>query len=115
MTIGRRNGPIQGTQYGSGNEQRNYFAPVTQYVFTGGLERLRDVSFDPAPLARDMDLARFIGREWLIGRIDAFIAGRPRGYIIIHAEAGVGKSTLAAHLAGTRPWPCHFTRLPGGR
>src|SRR6266571_2622661 len=112
MTIGRRRGPVQGAQYGSGNEQRNYFAPVTQYVFTGGLERLRDVSFDPAPLARDLDLARFTGREWLIGRIDAFIAGRPRGYVVIQAEAGVGKSTLAAHLAGSRPWPCHFTRLP---
>src|SRR5208337_335507 len=44
-----------------------------------------------------------------------FIGDRPRGYVIIQAEAGVGKSTLAAHLAGTRPWPCHFTRLPGGR
>jgi WD40 repeat protein len=115
MTIRRRRGPVQGAQYGSGNEQRNYFAPVTQYVFTGGLERLRDVSFDPAPLARELDLARFTGREWLIGQIDAFIANRPRGYVVIQAEAGVGKSTLAAHLAGSRPWPCHFTRLPGGR
>jgi hypothetical protein len=35
--------------------------------------------------------------------------------VIIQAEAGVGKSTLAARLAGTRPWPCHFNRLPGGR
>ena len=40
MTIGRRNGPIQGTQYGSGNEQRNYFARVTQYLFSGEFERL---------------------------------------------------------------------------
>ena len=71
--------------------------------------------FDPAPLARDLDLARFTGREWLIGQIDEFIRDRPRGYVIIQAEAGVGKSTLAAHLAGTRPWLCHFTRLPGGR
>ena len=106
---------MQGVQYGSGNEQQNYFAPVTQYLFSGGFERLRDVCFDPAPLARDLDLARFTGREWLISQIDAFIADRPRGYVIIQAEAGVGKSTLAAHLAGTRPWPCHFTRLPGGR
>ena len=114
MKTGRRE-PVQGVQYGSGNKQQNYFAPVTQYVFSGGFERLRDVCFDPAPLARDLDLARFTGREWLIGQIDTFIEDRPRGYVIIQAEAGVGKSTLAAHLAGTRPWPCHFTRLPGGR
>ena len=91
------------------------FAPVTQYLFSGEFERLRDMCFDPAPLARDLDLARFTGREWLIRQIDAFIQRRPRGYVIIQAEAGVGKSTLAAHLAGTRPWLCHFTRLPGGR
>ena len=90
-------------------------APVKQDLFSGKFERLRDVCFDPAPLVRDLDLARFTGREWLIRQIDAFIQRRPRGYVIIQAEAGVGKSTLAAHLAGTRPWPCHFTRLPGGR
>ena len=111
----RRREPVQGAQYGSGNQQQNFFAPVMQYLFSGGFERLRDVCFDPAPLARDLDLARFTGRDWLIAEIDAFIANRPRGYVIIQAEAGVGKSTLAAHLAGTRPWPCHFTRLPGGR
>ena len=116
MTPGRQREPVQGIQYGLGNEQRNYFAPVgQQYLLSGGFERLRDMIFDPAPLARDLDLARFTGREWLISKIDAFIKNRPRGYVIIQAEAGVGKSTLAAHLAGTRPWPCHFTRLAGGR
>ena len=91
------------------------FATVTQDLFSGEFERLRDMCFDPAPLARDLDLARFTGREWLISQIDTFIQRRPRGYVIIQAEAGVGKSTLAAHLARTRPWLCHFTRLPGGR
>ena len=115
MTISKRREPVQGVQYGSGNEQQNYFAPVTQYVFSGTFERLGDVCFDPAPLARDLDLVRFTGREWLIRQIDAFINDRPRGYVIIQAEAGMGKSTLAAHLVGTRPWLFHFTRLPGGR
>ncbi len=86
-----------------------------QYFFSGGFERLRDVCFDPAPLARDLDLARFTGREWLIEQIDAFIRDRPRGYVIVQAEAGVGKSTLAAYLVGTQRWLFHFTRLPGGR
>jgi hypothetical protein len=67
------------------------FAPVTQHLFSGEFERLRDACFDPAPLARDLDLARFTGREWLISHIDAFIRQRPRGYVIIQAEAGVGK------------------------
>jgi WD40 repeat protein len=106
---------IQGAQFGSGNTQENYFAPVTRNLFVGGFDRLSDVCFDPAPLARELDLDRFTGREWLIGRIDAFIQTRRRGYIIVQAEAGVGKSTLAAHLVATRRWLHHFTRLPGGR
>jgi len=108
-------GSVHGAQYGSGNAQWNFFAPVTQNLFVGTFERLRDVCFDPASLERDLDLAHFTGREWLINRIDAFIARRPRGYMIIQAEAGTGKSSLAAHLVGTRPWLHHFTRLPGGR
>jgi hypothetical protein len=73
------------------------------------------VCFDPAPLARDLDLAHFTGREWLIEKVDGFIEARSRGHLIIRAETGLGKSTLAAHLVGTRPWLHHFTRLPGGR
>ena len=113
MRGGRRES-VKGVQYGSDNEQLNYYAPVTQYLFSGEFERLPDVRFNP-PLARELDLARFTGREWLIKRVDKFIADRPRGYVIIQAEAGVGKSTLAAHLAWKRRWPCHFTQLPGGR
>jgi hypothetical protein len=107
--------PVLGAHYGDGNKQWNYFAPITRNLFTGASERLRDVCFDPAPLARDLDLVHFTGREWLIGKVDGFIKARPRGHLIIRAEGGLGKSTLAAHLVGTRPWLHHFTRLPGGR
>ncbi|MFJ9083876.1 AAA family ATPase [Streptomyces sp. NPDC102384] len=93
----------------------NYYGPVVRNLFIGPVQRLQDVCFDPAPLERDLDLARFAGRDWLIERIDEFIAANPRGYVLVQAEAGVGKSTLAAHLVWTRPWLQHFTRLPGGR
>jgi WD40 repeat protein len=106
---------LQGVQRGGRNRQWNFFAPVTVNMFGPGLERLRDVCFDPAPLARDLDLAWFTGREWLIESIDRFISEKPRGYVIVQAEAGIGKSTLAAHLVWSRPWLHHFTRLPGGR
>ncbi|SRR6266702_2959431 len=113
MSVRRARGvPIQGAQHGDHNDQRNYFAPVTESLFAGGFERLRDVWFDPAVLARDLDLARFTGREWLIQQIDDFIDKRSRGYVVVQAEAGVGKSSLAAHLVGTRPWLRHFTRWP---
>ena len=107
--------PSQGVQHGDQNVQHNYFGPVTANLFAGGFERLQDVCFDPGVLERDLDLGRFTGREELIGRIDQFIAARPRGYMVVQAEAGVGKSSLAAHLVWTRRWLHHFTRLPGGR
>ncbi|MER6004924.1 AAA family ATPase [Nonomuraea angiospora] len=102
-----------GVQFGDHNEQHNYFS--IQRLFYGPTERLQDVCFDPEPLERDLDLAHFTGRGWLIDQIDAFIAANPRGYLILQGEAGVGKSTLAAYLVRTRPWLHHFTRLPGGR
>ncbi len=112
---GGAGGPLQGAQFGDQNVQRNYFAPVTNTLFAGSFERLRDACFDPAGLERDLDLVRFTGREWLIDRIDAFISDHDRGYVVVMGEAGVGKSCLAGHLVGTRPWLHHFTRLPGGR
>ncbi len=95
--------------------QHNYFGPVTASLFAGGFERLPDVYLDPGLLERELDLARFTGREELIERIDQLIAARPFGYVMIRAEAGVGKSSLAAYLVWTRRWLHHFTRLPGGR
>ena len=91
-----------------------YFAPGNASLFEA-FEGLRDVCLDPSSLERDLDLARFTGREWLIGRLDQFIEDHARGYVIIRGEAGVGKSCLAAHLVRTRPWLQHFTELPGGR
>ena len=115
MAISRKRGtPVQGAQIGDHNKQWNFFAPVT-LNFSGEFERLQDACFDPTPLARDLDLDHFTGRDWLIEQIDGFVSDRPRGYVIIRAEAGVGKSTLAAQLVRTRPWLHHFTRLPGGR
>ena len=115
MAISRKRGtPAQGVQIGDHNRQWNFFAPVALNFF-GEFERLQDACFDPTPLARDLDLDRFTGRDWLIEQIDAFVKERRRGYVIIRAEAGVGKSTLAAYLVRTRPWLHHFTRLPGGR
>jgi hypothetical protein len=89
---------------------------------------LRDVTIDLDPLPGDLglvDLADpdkplgyFTGREWLIERIEGFIEGcvrrRVGGYVLVEAEAGMGKSALATYLAFTRAWPTHVTRLPGG-
>ncbi|WP_238012019.1 hypothetical protein KZZ52_52520 [Dactylosporangium sp. AC04546] len=58
----------------------------------------------------DVDVARFVGRAWVIERIDAFLARRQCGYVWIEAAAGMGKTALAAHLVDRRGWLSHFVR-----
>lgn len=90
--------------------------PITVNINYGAFDGLREAIFDPSSLAKTLDLRHFTGREWLIAKIDDYIAAHPDGsYVIIRAEAGVGKSTLAAHLVWTRSCAYHFTRLDGAR
>ncbi len=49
----------------------------------------------------------FTGRQWLLTEIDAFIAQTDRGYFVIQADAGTGKSAFAVWCAGQRNWPIH--------
>ncbi len=89
--------------------------PITVNIRYGAFDRLRDAIFKPDKLAKTLDLQHFTGREWLIAKIDDYIDSHDSGYVVIRAEAGVGKSTLAAHLVWTRPCAYHFTRLTGAR
>jgi WD40 repeat protein len=94
---------------------RDITGPVTVNVTHRVSDWLRDAIFDPAPLRDVLDLDRFTGRDWIIGQIDEFIATQRRGYVMVQAEAGVGKSALAAHLVFTRSCAYHFTRIEGAR
>lgn len=94
---------------------RDINAPVTVSIQYGSFTRLDDAIVDPAPLVDALDLARFTGREWLVEQVDDALAHQDKGYVLILSEAGIGKTSLAAHLARNRGWPQHFTALDGGR
>jgi hypothetical protein len=101
-----------GSQFGSNNKQVNVFGNVTTGgVFVGSFARLRDRWLDPAPIFGDVTVESFTGRQWLVERLDKFIARNDYGHVVVQAEAGLGKTALAAWLAWERDWPCHFTRL----
>jgi hypothetical protein len=82
---------------------------ITGNVFFGSFTRLKDPWRDPQVEFERVQLENFAGREWLLGQIDGYLAGHTHGYVIVEADAGLGKSTLAAWLARSRGWPCHFT------
>ncbi|MEU0194079.1 AAA family ATPase [Streptomyces afghaniensis] len=94
---------------------RDINAPVTVSIQYGSSERLTDALLDPAPLVDSLGLERFTGREWLVERVDRALARQDKGYVLVLSEAGIGKTSLAAHLAQARGWPRHFTALYGGR
>ncbi|ONH59045.1 hypothetical protein CcI49_18025 [Frankia sp. CcI49] len=105
------------------------YGHVWQQRFSGPFRLLRDAVIPLDPLPGDLRLVdptdpgnpvgRFRGRTELIEKIDIAIGRcmqqRRGGYLLIEAEAGMGKSALAAYLAFTRGWPAHFARLADGR
>jgi hypothetical protein len=88
---------------------------ITGDVFVGRFARLRDKWLDPAPVFEDVQVQRFAGRGWLLDQLDTFLATHDRGHVVVQADAGLGKTALAASLAYSRNWPCHFTRGRNGQ
>ena len=67
-------------------------------------------------LASYLQLDRFTGRNQMRDDIDAAIDQLCSGYVIVQAEAGLGKTAFAADLVQRRePSAFHFTWLPNGR
>lgn len=88
---------------------------ISGEIFTGRYARLREVWLDPAPVLDEVEVSRFVGREWVTRSLDRFLRRHDRGYFVIQAAAGLGKTMFAAWLAQSRGWPCHFTRRRKGR
>ncbi|WP_144082855.1 MULTISPECIES: hypothetical protein, partial [unclassified Micromonospora] len=119
--VPERIGSVQGG--GSGPTIGVNHGTVAGTVLAGNATGLADVVLDPSliPLelgltVNDEPVGGFTGRGWLVKKIDARIAqvaARPvGGYVLVEAEAGLGKSALATYLAfsPTRRWPAHFSR-----
>jgi hypothetical protein len=83
-------------------------------VYVGEYERLEDVRQYADGLVAELDLPHFAGRGWLLEIIDEFLRSADRGYFVLAADAGLGKTAFCAWLAQTRGYPQHFARLPGG-
>jgi len=82
--------------------------------FIGDYERLRDAYIEPWSVFERVNLKDFVGREWLLAQVDAFLRDHDRGYFILEAEAGLGKTTFLAWVTRERGYVHHFTELAPG-
>jgi len=78
-----------------------------------GLVPLQLAVQDPQPVFTDVRLSEFVGREWLFDQVDRFLTEQACGFVIIQADAGLGKTTLAARLVQQQGFLSHFTCLGG--
>jgi molybdopterin-biosynthesis enzyme MoeA-like protein len=83
-------------------------------VFVGKYETLRVAYINPKEVFDRVDLDHFVGREWLVDMIDSFISNHDRGYFILEAGAGFGKSTFMAWLVQKRGYIHNFCELTPG-
>lgn len=70
---------------------------------------------DPGAVFTAVGVEGFTGRDWLVAELDRFIGASPCGYVLVEADAGVGKTALAAWLVRTRNYISHFSRYADGR
>lgn len=71
--------------------------------------------FELQQLIVDEHACNFVGRGLIQRSFDRFLAENPRGYFIVWAEPGQGKTALACHLVKSRGLPHHFIRRGTGR
>jgi hypothetical protein len=84
-------------------------------IFVGAFELLRDVYIAPLSVFTRVNLDQFVGRAWLDEGIDRFLAHNDKGYIILEAAAGLGKTTFMAHLVKERGWIHFFAEQAPGQ
>ena len=82
--------------------------------FVGDYERFRDAYIEPWSVFGRVDLHHFVGRQWLLAEIDAFLHNNDCGYFILEADAGLGKTTFLAWLTRERKYIHHFIELAPG-
>ena len=108
-------GPVTAGGPGSVAAGHDISGPVlTGPVFVGGYERVEDARQYTGGLVAELDLEHFTGRQWLVDQVDEFLRSVDRGYFVLEADAGLGKTAFCAWLASRRGYPAHLVRIPGG-
>lgn len=84
-------------------------------IFSGTYEKLLDAIILPLEVFERVHIDRFAGRDWLAERIDSILSDNDRGYIVLEADAGLGKTAFLAWLIKERNYVHHFAELAPGQ
>lgn len=88
---------------------------MTNPVFLSGGAVPVDVAIrKPDKVFVDAHVEAFTGRAWLLEEVQRVLSGKPCGYVWIEAEAGLGKTALAAWLVKEHGYVSHFARYSRG-
>jgi hypothetical protein len=80
----------------------------TLLQMSGSLVRVAAAAKDPQVVLTAVGIDAFSGRQWLLDKVDRFIAENPCGYVFIEGDAGVGKTAFAAWLVKIHGYVSHF-------
>ncbi|MES9622475.1 hypothetical protein ACPCBX_28805 [Streptomyces tuirus] len=87
---------------------------MTNPVFSSSAVPLAVALKNTHKVFSDVGVAQFTGRDWLVAYVDAFLQERACGFLWVEAEAGLGKTALAAWLVRERGYVSHFARHAQG-
>jgi hypothetical protein len=77
-------------------------------------DTLKDLYQRPDAVFQRVGIGHFTGREWLEGKLDAFLQSNRSGVFLLVGEAGVGKTAFLAHLVKQRNYMHLFAeQMPG--
>jgi hypothetical protein len=88
---------------------------IVNKLIIGGNERLCEAIIQPSKVFERVDLSHFVGREWLRDEIDNILRNNDNGYIVLEADAGLGKTAFLAWLVKERNYIHHFVELARGQ
>lgn len=106
---------LAGVMSGMSQEMRHLANRIaTVYVNNNDDEKLKDLYIKPLEIFERTSRFRFTGREWLLAKIDKFLEEKDRGYFVLEANAGLGKTAFLAWLVQEREYVHHFCELSPG-
>jgi hypothetical protein len=90
---------------------------INKYYYSGDFISLNEYYIPPDGVFQRVDVNKFVGRDWLTAKVDAFLNDpqRKSGAFLLIGDAGVGKTSFMAHLVKERRYLHLFAEQAPGQ